>query len=130
MSARGASGAGHANGYPGRRFNAKIGPQSVSAIRLAYRQGETSKSLSRRFHLSGTAIHELVLGKSWKQLPGALTAEEVRRRKAPAPRPSKVPDAIVMELRARHSGGAALTALAREFGYSIDMVKRAIREIS
>lgn len=104
----------------GRQFGdrdvTKVTPEIVSELRRRRAAGESFVELSAAFDISKIGVRNIVHGKSWKHIPGALPVAYKRLTRDAA-------DAI----RARAAAGTPQTVLAREFGVSDTSISYIVR---
>lgn len=63
---------------PPEKPNAHVKREDVPVIRERWRAGETQAAIGLDYGICGAAVHMIVRGKSWGDVPGALEADEAK----------------------------------------------------
>lgn len=91
---------------------AKLDETTVKLVRERYRAGESFKSLLDDLGVSKGTLSQLLVGKTWKHVPGAITKEERYDLTC------KLNGAEVEEARNAYANGETQTSIAARYGVS------------
>ena len=96
-------------------YLAKLTVAQVLDIRKRRSAGESQKSLSIQFGVSGGAISNIYHGVAWAHIPDGIVP-------TPIPKRGRLTDAEVLEIRRRSVAGETGSSLAKEFNVSVGTV--------
>ena len=96
--------------------------EQVADMRRRCADGESQRSVALSYGLA--SVHEIVTGRIWTHLPGAVSLEGPRRGNGHYL--SKLTDEKVRVIRARHGDGERQVDLMREFGISASTMSQVV----
>ena len=98
--------------------SARLTRAQVIEARAAAREGATCRELARRYGVAKTTMRQLLLGLTWRHLPGALA-------ELPRPYPG-LTDEQIRQARQAREAGATYESLARNLGCAYSSVWEAV----
>lgn len=111
-----------------RQWQAKLTEDIVMECRKRYTAGETQYALAAEFGITQGAMSEVITGRQWAWLPGAVPIDRTRHGKSgTAHHAAKLTWDDVAEIRRRAAAGEQQRPLAREFGISQPVVSKIVR---
>lgn len=103
-------------------MHAKLSRTQVLAFRQRAAAGTTIREMARECGVNHTAVLRAVHGLTYKDVPGALGSLIAREG-----RPPRLPEGVVLEMRARRLAGVSLKVLASDYGTTCSNVSRICR---
>lgn len=107
-----------------KQGNARFTQSDIEDMRRRYAAGESQSSIARSYDTPQMVIRRIITGEAWSHVPGAAA---LRPSTGEGHHSAKLTEAIVIEIRQRHSAGESLSTLACEFGVSVTPVHDAVR---
>lgn len=106
--------------YGARNGSALLDDARVVEIRAKYATGTSQLTLAREYSVSRSALADIVCGRTWRHLPGALPegwASRVSNKGVKHPA-AKLTERNVLEIREQYTQGRSQYDIADEFGVS------------
>ena len=91
-----------------RNNHSKLGRTHVVEIRARFSKGESCRSISEDFDVAESSISNIIRGKSWAHVPGAVTHGRGKR--------VKLSEADVRDIRKLKIGGESNVVIGERFG--------------